>query len=316
MHDPVEHEAAAWALRHPIGPAEQGEFEAWLVRDRRHPGALLRAQAALSVIDRALAPEAPASTIAAPVVVTRTRRWILGGVGSAVAAAMAGIVAWPRFIGESVATARGEIRRLPLADGSVATIDTSSELRIVLASDSRRIDLNKGQVWFQVAKDRRRPFIVDAGVAQVRALGTAFSVNRTEEGVQVSITEGTVAVWASDGGGTMTILKAGQYATFLPGALTPKTGTAPAAIERSLAWRAGEISLENETLGSAVSQFNRYNRQQLVVLDADLANERLVGLFQIDSPEVFAATLTTSIDVAVTTTPAEIRLSRKKHPFG
>lgn len=51
-----------------------------------------------------------------------------------------------------------------------------------------------------------------------------------------------------------------------------------------------------------------------MIVDPDLANERLVGLFQIDSPAVFAETLRASLDVAVDTTPTEIRLSRKKIP--
>lgn len=313
MHDPVEAAAAAWALRHPLDPAERSELEAWLAQDRRHAGALLRAQAGLSVIDRALTREdfsaAPANSTPRP---APTRRWLLAGTGGAIAAAIAGVVGWPMLMGEHVATAHGEIRRLPLADGSVATIDTGSELRVVMASDSRRIALHKGQAWFQVAKDRTRPFVVDAGIAQARAVGTAFSVQRTDAGVQVAVTEGKVAVWASDASGAMTILEAGQYANFRRGAPAPVTGTAPAAIERALAWRSGEISLENETLASAVAQFNRYNRQQLVVVDTDLADERLVGLFQIDKPTVFASTLAASLDVTVTTTPTEIRLARKK----
>lgn len=310
MHDPVEQAAAAWAVRHPLDASAKAELEAWLAQDRRHAGALLRAQAALSVIDHALAPAAVDTLFAS----APTRRWLLAGLGGAMAAAIAGVVGWPRLMGEQVTTARGEIRRLPLADGSVATIDTSSELRVVMAEDSRRIALRKGQVWFQVAKDRKRPFVVDAGIAQVRAVGTAFSVRRADAGVQVAVTEGTVAVWASDAGGNMTILEAGQFATFRAGEAAPKTGTAPAAIERSLAWRSGEISLENETLASAAAQFNRYNQQQLVIMGRDLADERLVGLFQIDSPAVFAASLRASLDVTVTSTPTEIRLSRKKIP--
>lgn len=309
MHDPVEQAALTWALRHPLDAAGEVELEAWLALDRRHAGALLRAQAGLSVIERGLTDDQPAAAVAGP---APTRRWLLAGAGGAIAATIAGVVGWPMLMGERVATARGEIRRLPLADGSVATIDTSSELRVVMARDSRRVTLRKGQAWFEVAKDRQRPFLVDAEIAQVRAVGTAFSVRRTDEGVQVAVTEGKVATWASDASGTMTILEAGQFATFRRGAPAPVTGTAPAAIERSLAWRDGEIALENETVSSATAQFNRYNRQQLIVVDHDLADERLVGLFQIDKPEVFAATLASSLDVAVTTTPGEIRLARKK----
>lgn len=317
MHDPAEQAAAEWALRHPLDAAGRAELEAWLAQDPRHAGALLRAQAGLSLIGHALAdrsaggaaPEPRLAPAPAP-----TRRWLLAGAGGMAAAAVAGIIGWPWPAGERVATARGEIRRLPLADGSVATIDTGSELRVVMASDSRRIALRKGQAWFQVARDRKRPFVVDAGIAQARAVGTAFAVRRTGRGVQVAVTEGTVAVWATESSGAMTILHAGQFATFRPGAAAPETGTAPARIERALAWRGGEISLENETLGSAVAQFNRYNRRQLVIVDPSLNGERLVGLFQIDSPDVFAETLAATIDVEIETTPTQIRLSRKKLP--
>ena len=104
-------------------------------------------------------------------------------------------------------------------------------------------------------------------------------------------------------------------ATFVPGAAAPTTGKAPAAIERALAWRDGEIALEGETLANAIAEFNRYNRQQLVVADPTLAGERLVGLFQIDNPGDFAATVAAAFDVEVATSASEIRLTRKKTPM-
>jgi len=241
-----------------------------------------------------------------------TRRGMIAGVGGAIAATIVGVVGWPRLRGERVLTAQGEVRRLPLADGSVATIDTDSDLRVALAGNSRRIALARGQAWFQVAKDRRRPFIVDAGIAQARAVGTAFSVRRTSDGVQIAVTEGIVATWPTDASGSMTILHAGQFAEFTRNGSKVVTGTAPGAIERALAWRSGEISLEGETLASAVAQFNRYNHQQLVLGDEVLGRERLVGLFQIDRPDDFAATLEATLDVSVAVTPSTIRIGRRK----
>jgi transmembrane sensor len=309
--DRIEEEAAAWALRHPIAPQEQDEFDAWLQRNPRHRGALLRSMAGLSVIGEALT---PAGQDTKPRPDSISRRWMLAGTGGALAASVAGFFGWSRLASQYVATARGEIRRLPLADGSVATINTASALRITMASESRRIALDEGQAWFQVAKDRARPFIVDAGIAQARAVGTAFSVSRGPDGVQVAVTEGTVAVWPSDSSGMMTILQAGQFADFRGGVTAPAVGSAPERIERALAWRNGEISLENETLGEAIVQFNRYNRQQLVLADPGLAKARLVGLFKLDRPENFAAMLSASLGVDVTVRGNEIRLSRKTLP--
>lgn len=309
MLDRVEDIAAEWALRHPLDPAGEAEIAAWLAENPAHAGALLRAMAGLSLVDQAIAPSAG---FAEKLPWSPIRRRLLTGMAAALAASVTGLFGLQYWRAQHVETAQGEIRRLPLADGSVAMINTDSALSVALERDIRRISLDHGQAWFQVAKDRGRPFVVDAGIALVRAVGTAFSVERRDQGVEIAVTEGTVAVWAADASGAMTIIEAGQSARFHAGAAEPVVSTAPAAITRALAWRSGEIALENETVASAVAQFNRYNRQQLIVEDQELAQERLIGLFQIDRPGDFAATLATSFEAQVTATPNEIRIARKK----
>jgi transmembrane sensor len=311
MREAMEAQAARWAVRHPLSPEDRVALDAWLAAHPHHAGALLRAQAALSSIDRAIAPVVEDVLPAAP----RSRRWVLAGAGGvAAAAALTAVFGLRGGSGQRVATAPGEIRRLPLADGSIAAIDTDSELRIALANDARRIDLKRGQAWFQVAKDRQRPFIVDAGIAKVQAVGTAFSVKRTKGGVRIAVTEGRVAIWASNASGAVSILDAGEFAAFPGDGTAPVTGSAPSAIERSLAWREGAIALEGETLDEAVAAFNRYNQRQLVVRDPALGQERLVGLFQLNNPVGFAMTLKATLDAEVTVTPTEIGLSKNKNP--
>lgn len=310
MREAMEAAAARWAVRHPLSAEDRVALDAWLAEHPHHAGALLRAQAALSSIDRAIAPAVDDVLPAAP----RSRRWVLAGAGGvAAAAALTAVLGLRGGSTERVATAPGEIRRLPLADGSIAAIDTDSELRIALAKDARRIDLRRGQAWFQVAKDRQRPFIVDAGIAKVQAVGTAFSVKRTKGGVRIAVTEGRVAIWASNASGAVSILDAGEFASFPSDGTAPVTGSAPSAIERSLAWREGEIALEGETLDEAVAAFNRYNQQQLIVRDPALGKERLVGLFQLNNPVGFAMTLKATLDAEVTVTPTEIALSKNKN---
>lgn len=313
MRERIEQEAAEWAVRHPLSRDEQARLEDWLVQDERHGGALLRAMAGLSAIETELGAVGATTPVEIETVHRPTRRWLLGGgLGLSAAAAASGVLAWGWLSGERITTERGEIRRLPLADGSIATINSDSDLRIVLASNNRLVELDHGQAWFQVAKDRTRPFIVDAGIAQARAVGTAFSVIRGKDGVQVAVTEGTVAVWPSASSGMMTILEAGQFANFKTGGVAPIVGSAPGEIERALAWRNGEIALENDTLAEAIAAFNRYNQQQIVLSDPSLAQEKLVGLFKLDKPENFASMLDASLDIDVSVTPEMIRLSRKK----
>src|SRR6187402_1102896 len=104
MPDPVDEIAARWALRDPLDTAAQAELDGWLAQNPRHAGALLRARAALTIVDRALSLE-PRSSPMPPL--APTRRWLLAGVGGAMAAAIVGLVGWPRLMGEHVQTARG-----------------------------------------------------------------------------------------------------------------------------------------------------------------------------------------------------------------
>jgi transmembrane sensor len=72
-------------------------------------------------------------------------------------------------------------------------------------------------------------------------------------------------------------------------------------MERSLAWREGQIALDGDTLGEAVEEFNRYNHRQLVVANPELAQAKLVGWFWLDDPDSFAG-------AAARTLGAEIKL--------
>jgi transmembrane sensor len=86
----------------------------------------------------------------------------------------------------------------------------------------------------------------------------------------------------------------------------------PAEIERSLAWRNGEIALDGESLGDAAGQFNRYNSRQIVIDDPQLAQERFVGLFRTNEPESFAAAVAATIGAKIEEDERIIRLSRDR----
>ena len=278
----IDDEAAGWAIQ--LGDqADAPGLQAWLDGDRRRAGALLRAQAPLSFIDRARALE-PASATASPARQTVSRRSVLAlAGGGALAAAGIGAVAVlggrTRYV-----TDLGEIRRIPLSDGSVVDINTSSSLEVALHSRGRDVTLRQGEAWFQVAKDARRPFLVKAGDARFRAVGTAFSVRRlADQQAEMLVTEGVVEAWLQ--GGERVRVEAGSRIALGPGLpMRP----APAPVERALAWRNGQISLEGLTLAQAAAEFNRYNRRRLVIETPALAGQQFVGLFRVDDPQSFA----------------------------
>jgi transmembrane sensor len=69
---------------------------------------------------------------------------------------------------------------------------------------------------------------------------------------------------------------------------------------RELAWADGRLIFENSSVGDAVRQFNRYNRIQIVINDADLARRPISGVFSAADPESFAAFIQSVARVRVT----------------
>src|SRR5579859_2393883 len=151
------------------------ELNEWLAEDARHEGAYLRAQALWLRLDRAS--QAEAEQIRPPVL--SRRRVLTGAVGTALAASMAG--AWLLLDDKHVETEIGEIRHMPLSDGSVADLNTQSSVRVTMAKDVRRVRLAEGEAWFHVEHDPNRPFVVESGLVRVRAVGTAFSVRKYDQ---------------------------------------------------------------------------------------------------------------------------------------
>ena len=119
----------------------------------------------------------------------------------AAAAAIAVLLA-PRLLSprHTAETAIGALQKLDLPDGSVALLNTDSAIDTAFTATERRVRIVRGEVFFTVAKDAARPFVVTAGTVAVRAVGTAFNVQRHHGSVEVLVTEGRVRVTdAADG---------------------------------------------------------------------------------------------------------------------
>lgn len=305
----IDAEAARYVARMDgeWGDGDERELEGWLARDPRHSGALLRAQAAWMTLDRPAplhashADSAPAPRFG--------RRGLLAAGGAALAASLAAI--FLLLGGTSYTTSVGEIRHVPLADGSTATINTASTVEIELAENTRQVRLEQGEAWFQVAKDKHRPFVVEAGRVRVRAVGTAFSVRRRDGGAQVLVTDGVVEAWASGAEGHRIRLAAGSGAFVADDAAIEQIPATASAVDRALAWRSGKIDLAGDRLDAAVAEFNRYNDRKLVVADPALAGERFDGVFRTDDPEGFAQAVGMTLDAPLDLSRADrIRIGR------
>lgn len=333
MNRLVDDIAADWAIRRdagPLGAAAEAELDAWLAEDERRAGALLRAEAMLALATRASAlPVAGGAEGAAPDAFAEAdaqcdqpsrllprrsssfnRRLFLGGGAGALAASVAAVLFFSRAGGVEIETAVGEVRRVPLADGSTAAINTDSRLRIAIDDKARRIEIAQGEAFFEVAHDKARPFTVAAGRVRVRAVGTAFSVRLRDDGAEVLVTQGVVETWVDGFEGSKRRIEAGGR-SFVSGVPAPIAITAaPQQIERTLAWRSGELALDGESLGYAVAELNRYNERKVEVVGEALSAEPLVGYFKTNDPATFAEAAASLTGARVETSGSTIRILR------
>lgn len=286
-------------------PAVRAELKAWLAVDDRHRGAYFRAKAAWNMLDRASvfgagqAQSNETSPRSRP-----SRKRFLWGSGAAVAASVAAAL----FFGvldknagadyfsapdQQIQTAIGEIRRVPLSDGSLVAVNTQTSLDITMEPELRHIALEAGEAWFQVAKDRKRPFVVEVGDVRVRAVGTAFAVKRTADGIDVQVTEGVVEVWRLGDDAKIQRISAGNRAFIAPEKRIVPSMASGEEIDNTLSWRTGQIVLDGDTIAEAVAEFNRYNTRQIELTDASLGTQKMIGRFRTNEPDAFARAVTT-----------------------
>jgi transmembrane sensor len=285
----IEDQAAHWAVRIDRGltAIEATALDRWMESDRRCRGALLRARAAWSVLDRARALPAEAEREDEQVDrFSRRRLMVLGG-GMA-ALLLAGVAFQLADRGDAYATGTGEIRRVALADGSLAMVNSQSQVRVRYSPGSREIELEQGEAWFQVAKNKARPFTVAAGPIRVRAVGTAFDVRRRKGISEIVVTEGVVTIWSARSGEAPFRLAANQRAVVSDRMGVQLAALTPDQSNDQLAWREGRIVLDEITLRQAATEFNRYNRVKLIVAP-ELADRRIVGSFHIDDIDGFVS---------------------------
>ncbi|SEJ16427.1 FecR family protein [Sphingobium sp. AP50] len=290
--------AALWAARidrAPLEAHEQAALDAWLAGDSRCAGALMRARAALMRMDaaQALGPDFTPATPRPHL----SRRTVIAGSGGLLAASLSGFLLWPRS--QLYRTGTGEVRLIPLDDGSIATLNTQSEMEILFSREQRLVRLIRGEGYFEVAKDKARPFIVAAMGAEVRAVGTAFTVRALpSRAVDVRVQEGVVEVAKPAHASQAVRMAANMEAridddndNISPVAVTPDN------VQRVLLWREGRLSFESETLANAVAEFNRYNRTAIILADQDIGKRHVTGLFSATDPQGFAQAIALSMDL-------------------
>lgn len=320
----IEEEAALWLARidarGELSDAEERALKDWASTSNHHREALERMATlwgGLNILDDINYIDVGNNHDDYASAIRRKPWWI----GMAVAASLM-LAIWtsfgPQETGHELlsngqfATEIGGQKTLLLSDGSTIFLNTNSEVAVALSKDKREINLIKGEAHFEVASDPERPFLVRARGGIVKAVGTAFTVFLRTEAVEVTVTEGVVAliprldenvdieidVASLDELTPLAALTAGQSAVFAE-EVESLSRISTDVLDRKLLWREGFIAFAGEPLSTVVADVSRYTDITIEIDDSALEALPIGGYFKVGEVESMLDSLEASFGVRV-----------------
>lgn len=315
----IKEQAARWLVKQDSGEwsaADGIALQDWLRASTAHVVAYIRLEEAWKRAGRlkSIGAGVAAGTVPSPrqwqlssvfvadepgakaLVARRSGRPWLSGIAAGIAGIVSVGVAWMVLTADpAYQTPVGGLASVPMPDGSKVTLNTNSSVRVAVSDHERRVQLDRGEAFFEVAKDPTRPFVVVAGRQRVIAVGTAFSVRRGEHGIQVAVTEGKVKIEEEGQHAQRLVTRSGvDTSSLAAGSVARMDGSgvlieqrAVQDLEQALSWRAGFLTFDDTTLADAVGEFNRYSTRRIVISDPSIGAIRLTGKFESAKYEAF-----------------------------
>jgi transmembrane sensor len=173
----------------------------------------------------------------------------------------------------TLSTAKGETYQVRLPDGSLVWLNAASSLTYpasLTLTGKRKVKLD-GEAYFEVAKDKEHPFIVESKGQQVEVLGTHFNVNTyTDELVTVTtLFEGAVRVTTGR-----------DHKNIIPGEQATNAGTqikvSPANLENVMDWKNGDFSLNHVNFKQAMRKIARWYNVE-IIYDTSISDDMEAG---------------------------------------
>ncbi len=184
----------------------------------------------------------------------------------------------------------GKKFELQLSDGTLVHLNAGTTLKYpvkFIAGENRQVFLD-GEAFFDVAKDKKHPFIVNADKLNVRVLGTHFNVSNYPEdaATDVVLVEGSVGMYHTNedfNADKNTILKPGYKGSFNRQNATIMTK--PVITDIYTSWINGGLTFRNMTFKNIITKLERRYNVTIVNKNEKLANEKFNASFKEESIE-------------------------------
>lgn len=295
--DMVRH-AADWHAALSSGEATEADFARCSAWQSEHPAqaeAFRRIERIMGRLDGLPPGPAREALRAGGVASRQARRLIAGGavLGLLVPLALAS-ADWP-WITADYHTGTGEIAERVLPDGTRVTLASNSAIRIDYDRPERRIQLVRGEIMLDVARDPVRPLMVETAQGSLQALGTRFAVRRGESGADTDVIVEESSVEACAAGGNCLVLKPGDSA-HLRGHHVEGPVPVPAD---ATAWTRGLLVADAMPLAQVLAELSRYHAGFLRYDASRLADLRVSGVFPLRDTATALTALSAALPIEV-----------------
>lgn len=154
-----------------------------------------------------------------------------------------------------LSTPKGGQYQVVLPDGSKVWLNASSSIRFpaVFSKNERTVEIT-GEVFFEVAKDKSKPFRVLFGSSEVEVLGTSFNIMayEDEESSKTTLVEGSVSLRNAS---KNKLLKPGEQASVLSGGQIVSRFV---DVEAAIAWKNGLFYFRDSGIEEVMRQAARW----------------------------------------------------------
>ena len=170
----------------------------------------------------------------------------------------------------------GEIKNIPLDDGSQLILASNSYINVEYTKQSRKIKLIAGEIYIKTAKDPyKRPFFVSTSNGDLEALGTQFTVRQEKKKTKLNVYEHAVAIHSA-GPAREKIIKQGFRAVFNAQHIS---NAIPLKNDQPY-WTQHLLVVENWPLKKVLHELYRY-QQGTYFIDPSIENIQISGVFSL-----------------------------------
>lgn len=187
----------------------------------------------------------------------------------------------PAYLLADLRSPTGQWQTHTLADGSRLTLGSDSAVNVRFNAGERHVELVRGDILVDVAKDAQRPFIVDSKQAAIRALGTRFAVRREDGATTLSMLESKVLAQVPQH--PAVVVQAGQRTRITDNGVGPLTAIDAASVQD--AWRARQLVVDDLPLAEVLDELARHRPGQLHYDRAQIAGIRVAAVLPLDDTD-------------------------------